>query len=175
MKKILFISPSLGSGGAERQMTTMACILKEMGYIVEFLCFLQDDFYEHILKKSGVRVNRIKKSNNISLMFAARKFICSNKFDVTISFLEGANFINIFSSLGNKQRKVITGMRNSDESIFYNFKNRIFCFFQRYADFIVCNSENAKQMWIKHYPQYEYKLKVIYNTINTSVNFYRKH
>ena len=165
MKKILFISPSLESGGSERQMTTMACLLKERGYYVEFLCFLQNNFYEPLLKKNDIIVNRIISSNNISLMFAARRFIRNKKFDVVISFLEGANFINNFSSLGGKTWKVITGERNSKEATFRNLKNHIFCFFQRYADTIVCNSENAKQMWIKHYPQYEDKLKVIYNTV----------
>ena len=165
MKRILFISPSLGSGGSERQMTTMACLLKELGYHVEFLCFLEENFYEFLLHKHNIKVNRITASNNLTLMFAARKFIRRTKFDISISFLEGANFINIFSSLGGKTWKVITGERNSKESTFNGIKNKIFCFFQRYADIIVCNSENAKRMWINHFPYYEGKLKVIYNTI----------
>ncbi len=165
MRRILFISPSLGSGGAERQMTTMACSLKEMGYHVEFLCFLQNNFYEHLLQKNDIIVNQIISSNKIKLLFLAKKFIRNKNFDVVISFLEDANFINNFSALGGKTWKVITGERSAKESTFIGVKNRLFCYFQKFSDFIVCNSENAKRLWINNYPQYENKLKVIYNTI----------
>ena len=60
--------------------------------------------------------------------------------------------------------KVITGERSSNESKFSNFRGKLFAWFQRYSDFIVCNSENAKGMWIREYPQYKKKLKTIYNT-----------
>ncbi len=165
MKKILFISHSLGSGGAERQMTTIACILKEMGYHIEFLCFLDDNFYEYILLKNDIMVNRIISSNNLKLLFASRKFIRSKKFDVVISFLEAANFINNFSALGGKTWRVITGERSSMETTFHSFKNKILCYFQRYSNAIVCNSDNARKKWESYYPKYGNKLKVIYNTV----------
>ena len=53
MKKILFVSPNLGNGGggAERQIVTVACLLKNSGYEVEFLCYCDGDFYYYILEQ----------------------------------------------------------------------------------------------------------------------------
>ena len=56
-KRILFLSPNLGhgGGGAERQIVTVASLLKDRGYDVEFLCYVEGDFYEHILKDKGIK------------------------------------------------------------------------------------------------------------------------
>jgi len=45
-------------------------------------------------------------------------------------------------------------------------KKRIFNWFQRYSDSIVCNSESAKRMWLKYHPEYKTKINVIYNTVS---------
>lgn len=64
-----------------------------------------------------------------------------------------------------KKWKVITGERSAQERTFLSRKGKIFCWFQRYADHIVCNSDNARKMWMKHYPAYESKLRTIYNNV----------
>ena len=42
----------------------------------------------------------------------------------------------------------------------------MFAWFQRFADCVVCNSENARNMWQQYYPNYTDKLFVIYNSVN---------
>ena len=71
-----------------------------------------------------------------------------------------------------KTWKVITSERSAKEEFFQTKKGKIFAWFQRFSDKIVCNSENAKKMWIKHYPLYKEKLSVIYNSvyINKKIN-----
>ena len=44
MKKILFLAMGLGSGGVERQMVTIAKLLKEKGYNVSFYVILKKIF-----------------------------------------------------------------------------------------------------------------------------------
>lgn len=164
-KRILFLSPNLGSGGAERQMVTIASLFKDKGHDVEFLCYAKGDFYEHILKAKGIRVHWIILPNYFKRMMRVRSFIRKGGYDVVVSFLETPCFLNNFAAVGGKKWKVITGERNSKEYFFKTKKGKIFAWFQRYSDAIVCNSENARNMWVKYYPQYENKLKVIYNTV----------
>lgn len=163
--KILFISPNLSSGGAERQIVTVALLLKDRGYKVEFLCYAEGNFYEHILQAKSIKVNWILLPNYLRRMLVVRRFIRKGGYDTVISFLEIPCFLNNFAAIGGKKWKVITGERNSKESTFTSVKNKIFCKFQKYSDCIVCNSENARQMWLRHYSKYASKLKVIYNTV----------
>ncbi|MGM9774603.1 MAG: glycosyltransferase family 4 protein [Candidatus Egerieousia sp.] len=165
-KRILFLTKNLASGGAERQIVTVATMFADNGYAVEFLCYSEGDFYEHILVSKGIKVHWISLPNYIKRMLIVRKFIRNGEFDAVVSFLKTENFLNCFAAIGGKRWKVITGERSSSEkTTFHDIKQRIFNYFQRYSDALVCNSENAKQMWLRHYPQYADKLRIVYNTV----------
>lgn len=168
MKRILFLSPNIGhnGGGAERQVVNVACLLKQYGHEVEFLCYCEGSFYEEDLKKSDITVHWKILPNYIKRMFSIRKFIRKRKYDAVISFQETPNFLNCFAAIGGKKWKVITSERSAKEEFFSTRKGKIFAWFQRFSDNIVCNSENAKEMWIKHYPKYNDKMRVIYNIVN---------
>lgn len=163
MKKILFLSPNLGSGGAERQIINVAILLKDRGYNVEFLCYHKENFYEHLLKEKGIQIHWKYLPNYFKRIIEVRRFIRRGDYDVVISFLSVPGFLCNIASIGKKKFKVISGERSAKEYFFSTRKGKIFGWFQRFSDAIVCNSENARQMWIKYYPQYKDKLKVIYN------------
>jgi len=165
MKRILFLTPNLGSGGAERQMVTVVCLLKEKGYDVYVLCYSNGDFYAHILLDKDIPIIWKIENNYLKRVINIRHYIHKGGFDTVISFLETPNFLNNFSAIGGKKWNVITGERSAKQSTFLSRRGKIFGLFQRYADNIVCNSENAKNMWLKYYPQYQNKLTTIYNTV----------
>lgn len=166
-KRVLFISPNLGrgGGGAERQIVTVACLLKEAGCEVEFLCYAEGDFYARILEERRVPIHWRVLSNPLRRMLVVRRFIHRGRYDAVVSFLETPNFLNNFAAVGGKRWKVITGERSAQKRTFFSKKGRVFCWFQRYADYIVCNSENARQMWERYQLKYVSKLKVIYNSV----------
>lgn len=164
-KRILFLSPNLGSGGAERQMVTIASLFKDKGYDVKFLCYTEGNFYEHILQDKGIKVHWIILSDYFKRILTVRSFIRKRKYDAVVSFTETPCFLNNFAAVGGKKWKVITGERSAREDFFKSKRGKVFAWFQRYSDAIVCNSENARNMWLQYYPQYEHKLKVIYNTV----------
>lgn len=168
MKNILFISPNLssgGGGGAERQLVNTAVFFKQAGYHVEVVTYAHGDFYANILYEQNIMVHWKKENNYFKRLYLIRKLIRSGKFDAVISFLHSTNFINNFSAIGSKSWKVITGERSSKESTFKSIKGKFFAFFQKFSDNIVCNSDNARRMWIKYYPAYKNKLQVIYNGV----------
>ena len=165
--KILLLSPNLGrgGGGAERQIVTVACLLKDAGYDVEFLCYSQGDFYVNVLIGRKIPIQWLIYSNYVKRLLGVRKFIRKGKYDAVISFLETPNFLNNFAAIGGKKWKVITGERSAQNRTFLSKKGKVFCWFQRYADYIVCNSNNARKLWLKYYPAYESKLRTIYNNV----------
>lgn len=167
MKILLFIS-SLGSGGAERQLVTLGCLLKKQGIDVEFLVYHDEPFYESLLTEKHIIIHKILSKNYIKRLFLIRKFIRRSNYKVVISFLETPNFINCFSALGGKKWKIITSERSSNKRFFLSKKGKLFAWFQRFSDHIVCNSDSSRKIWEEYYPYYNNKLSVIYNTVNLS-------
>lgn len=164
--KILFLIDSLGSGGAQRQMVTIAVLLKKRGYDIKFLIYHNYNFFQDTLTENKIEVIKIDAKGYLDRIIKIRKFIRKGDFDVVISFLETPNFLNTFSAFGGKKWKVITSERSAKVESFHSSKVKIYNFFQRYADAIVCNSENAKQLWTKYYPKYANKLYTIHNTVS---------
>lgn len=54
MKRILLITESLGSGGAERQLCGLAVMLTKAGYPCRLVTYIDNQFYEPYLRKNGV-------------------------------------------------------------------------------------------------------------------------
>lgn len=166
MKKILFLNANLQSGGAERQMVTVARLLKQRGHDVSFYCYGKGDFYEHLLQEEGIPVVwEYTFDNIVKRLFKTRKFIRNGKYDAVISFLPPVNFLNIFSGFGCKKWKVITGLRHCPAVRITYFKEKFYLWLQIFSDVIVSNSELAKARWIGNFKRNGDKLHVIYNHV----------
>lgn len=79
--RILFISPRLGQGGAERQMVTIAQLLKHKGYDVEVLCYSYGNFFEDLLHQNGIPVYW-KQHNYLLRLITCTWFIQRKNYDV---------------------------------------------------------------------------------------------
>lgn len=163
--KTLFLIDSLGSGGAQRQVVTLAKMLKEKSYVVSVMCYAHEDFFAKHLEESDVPIHWELESNSLKRIFRIRRFIRKGDYDIVISFLDVPNFLNCFAAVGGKKWKVITSERSAKREVFHSRQGKIFAWFQRYADTIVCNSNNAREMWLEFYPKYKDKLEVIYNPV----------
>ena len=164
--KILFLIDNLSSGGAQRQLVTLTRLLKKSGHSVSVLVYNSGDFFEDQLIEMGIPVIKCFASNYLIRIIQIRKKIWRGKYDAVISFLDVPNFINNISAVGRRKRwAVITSERSSKEAVLLSRRGKLFAWFQRFSDAIVCNSHNAEVMWINHYPQYRKKIHTIYNTV----------
>lgn len=167
--KILMLIDNLGAGGAQRQVVTLSKLFSDKGLNVTILLYNKDiNFFEKDLCESSIAVKTCHHNNSIIKLLKIRSFIRNSGSDVVISFMDTPNFINCFSAIGGKSWKVITNERSAKDSTFTTKKGKIFLWFQRYADEIVCNSYNAMAMWKKNAPKYSCKLDVIYNAVSLS-------
>lgn len=163
--KILCLIDSLNSGGAQRQMVNLAILLKKKGYAVTFVIYHRSSFYGPILQKEGIDPVLIMRKNRVLTLCALVKYLRNYEGDCVISFLDMPNFIASIASIGKKKWKLIISERSARESAFGGKKNRVLKNFSKYADYIVCNSENASKLWINFYPELKNKIRVIYNPV----------
>lgn len=165
-KKILFLNANLQSGGAERQMVTVARLLKQRGHDVSFYCYDKGDFYGHLLAECDIPVVwEYTFPNLLKRFICTRRYIRRGGYDAVISFLQPVNVLNVFAALGGKKWKVITGLRYCPAEQVKIAKEKNYLRIQDFSDYIVSNSELAKKRWVINTNRKEDKIKVIYNHV----------
>ncbi len=165
----------LRTGGAERQMVTLARLLHTKGYQVAYLCSNTGGYFQNDLDASGIPIIRVPDTTFGSLLGIPilRKLVFIQKIlrkeqpETVISFLWFWNFANAFlSKFTRLNDKVITGLRFHRDWSKLSFKDKFYLFFERYADVKVSNSEHSKKEFIRHFPEMASKMLTIYNMVN---------
>ena len=168
MQKIICFTDSLGSGGAQRQLVGLACMLREQGYDVSVLLYYDNPFYKSILDKAGVSSVVIgNTANPIKRLCGLYRFFKKQPCDVVISYQETPSLIaSIFRPLF-KWKKLIVSERNTTQKL--TVRDRIRFWLYHFADTIVPNSYSQANFLKSNYPQLSSKIFPITNFVDTNV------
>ena len=167
MGKVICFTISLGSGGAERQLVSLAAMLKESGNDVKFLTYLPDSFYEDKLNEVGISHICISHAkSNWTRFWSCKKIIKSFSADVVIAYLEMPAFMGCLMKWMGGTFKLIVSERNTTQKKTRFDKLRFPL--MRYADWIVPNSLSQGLFIKKEYPKFAPKVKVITNYVDTN-------
>lgn len=168
------ILPEFGFGGAEKSFSLLSLELSKF-YTVEIVVFnnKQPPKYEF---GGNLRSLEVNESNNLlgKLINIIRRVVRLKKIkkqlkpNVSISFLEGANYINILSTNGEHTILSIRGSKKYDQNINgvlgYIRKKLLIPHLYSKASHIVTLSEGVKQEIVEDYPLLkEADITVIYN------------
>jgi len=165
--KILCIIDSLGSGGAQRQLVSIAVLFKEHGHDISFLTYHPLNFYKAILDKNEIPVKCIQENHYLKRFLKLRKYIRNNKADTVLSYLDSPNLICELSGFPFRKWKLIVSERSANPSISISFTAKIKRYFHILSDYIVANSYRNIEMIkenISFIPNRKYK--VIYNVVD---------
>ena len=174
--KALFIIDSLGSGGAQRQMISVAKGLKARGIEVEFLVYFPEfDYFEHVLDDAGIFINKHQKRGrfDLNLVFAIRKLIVEKEFSAVLSFmLTPSLYAELACSLIPKSRR--PRLCFSDRSTFEDDFTPTALFRLRHqshrvANVITTNSESHKNKLVSLFPWMSNKARAVYNGVDLSL------
>ena len=142
--KVVFLIDSLGSGGAQRQMTNVACLMKKRGIDVSFVVYADADFFLPALQQAEIPVQKVQAGSYVQRILQVRKALRKSGADTVISFMTVPNIIACLSAIGKKKWKLIISERSCDERVFGGIKGYAYRMLSVFADFIVCNSEKAE-------------------------------
>lgn len=166
MKKIAFVLQALTGGGAERTVANLSFPLSEFYDVYIILFDATQVGYPHkgtIIdlgvpsKKAAIRkvVNVIKRTNKLKQL--KREY----GFDVVISFMFGANFVNVLS---RQHERIVTSARNFMSAYGLTLSRKLQEIYTgRKADKIVAISEMVRQDLIKNFGLPSDKIETIYN------------
>ncbi len=166
MQKIICLIESLGSGGAERQLSGLAVLLKQEGYNVEVWYYAPNHFYRDNLDRAGVTYRFWEKARDKKKRIGIiRKELLKAKPDTVITYLDTPCIIGCIAKLTGGKFSLIVSERNTTQKI--GIKERLKFFLYRFADYIVPNSETQAQ-FIKHnFPSLSNKIWCITNFVDT--------
>lgn len=166
MNKILCLIESIGSGGAERQLTGLAVMLKHQGYDVEVCYYINRDFYRHFLQENGVESCYLLDASNPRKRFSVlKKHIKTYKPDTVISYSASPSIVTCLLKLMGARFNLIVSERNTTQVL--NSREKLRFFLYRWADHIVPNSKSQGNFINKHFPNLTGKVSVITNYVDT--------
>ena len=170
MVKVLFFTHSLNKGGAEKTVRTLSRYINEkVDGMESFACVVYDDQEMHkrvdnliVMKhKSKPSDPKIIKAFHVLQQIAEMKKIKKKyAIDVCISFLPGADIINVLSGVGEKQ---IVSVRNEESFFAKNILKKLYVKF-RYlrCDGIVALSDRVRQDVINYFKILEKKVVTVH-------------
>jgi glycosyltransferase involved in cell wall biosynthesis len=175
MKRVLLIGSELGKGGAERSISLLSYYLQQIGYDVTLAILSGKDrekFYktcdkvvfidppEHSSILGKIQAWRYR----LSKVKALKK---ETKADVSISFLEGPDYVNAMTKGGEKVVLSIRGSKMHDKVIAGSKgqlrKKVLIPMFYKRADEIVCVTNALSDEMQEHFGIAANKLRTIYN------------
>ena len=167
--KLLFVIDSLGSGGAQKQMVSMACGLKEKGHEVElFNYYPEHSFYRPMLEDANIKIiDFLGKKSGFSMMVVSKlvETLRKGKYDLALAYLNSPSLYLELSHLISPHAIKVVSERNSIR----DYKKRGFLrHFHRFAKCVVVNSNRHCSDLVKEYPYLKAKTKIIYNGVNVT-------
>lgn len=167
---IILIIDNLGSGGAQRQLTLLAVLLKKRGYNVSLITYNQGDFFEPIIERENI--NRIKiAAKKWRRPWEITKIFSRLKPDTVIAFQNAASFYSELASLRPRSWRLIVSERTSTPSSELSFVDKIIRLFHVIANIITTNSHTNRLIVESCYPIFKKKIVTIYNA--TDLDYFK--
>lgn len=166
MKRILLITESLGSGGAERQICGLAAMLTAKGYECRLITYSDQHFYEEYLLKNKVDYEYVpsllKKETRIIKLI---KYFKQYRPTTIISYLPSVNKSCCLAAMFYKCRLIVSE-RNNNTSV--TRADKILFNLYRIADFVVPNSYTQGEFIRKNFPFLNKKIVPIINFVDVN-------
>lgn len=163
---ILCFTDNLGSGGAQRQLSLLAVLLKRRGYSVSVVTYNSGDFFEDTLLSNGISLFQAFSSTRIGRIFEFIKITKKIRPNAIIAFQETPAFIAEVASIFHKKHKLIVSERQTVPIDRLTGMLRFFKFFHHFADHITSNSKTNLDQLLSLHPGYSGKSVVIYNAVD---------
>lgn len=155
----------LSSGGAERQITGLAKMIKESGRDVLVVWYAKGDFYKSFLLENNIPHKELHAEGNFEKCRSIYKTIKEYKPTTVISFLTGPNIITCLLKMLGMNFHLVVSDRNTNSTL--SGKVRLRFFLYKWADIIVPNSYSQGAFIKSHYPALSGKVDVISNFTDT--------
>lgn len=163
--KAVFLTESLGSGGAERQLCLLAAELKRRGHEVEVATYFPGDFYAPLLDSAGVKRIFLGGSGTVQWVPRIRRFLRGNGQDVVLAFLGSCASYAELAALPFRRWGLVVSERGAKPRLSRGTK-RLRKAFHLLADSVTTNSHTNRLMLETEVPALRSRVITIYNAVD---------
>ena len=166
-KKVLLFIDNLGAGGAQRQMSYLACLLKEKGYDTKVITYGDCSFYAPMFKDSNVVVEEVEgAASHLWRIPKIKQAIDKFNPECVIAYLDTPCIIaSLIKLVFRKRWRLIVSERNTTQKL--TKKGHLKFWLYGVADAIVPNSFSQSNFIKSHYPKLSAKTTPIVNFVDT--------
>jgi glycosyltransferase involved in cell wall biosynthesis len=155
----------LVSGGAQRQLCTLAVFLKRQGHDVSVVTYLSHDFYLPMLQEAGVSYHCVQRKSKLGRIRALRRVLRKGDQDVVLAFLDGPCFYAELAALPWRRWGLVVSERLAIPG---SHKARLPWrrWLHGVADYVVTNSHTNRLMIEHSVPRLAGRVVTIYNALD---------
>jgi glycosyltransferase involved in cell wall biosynthesis len=164
--KITMLTESLGSGGAERQVCTLAGEFKRRGHQVCVATYDRDDFHRPLLEQENVEHRLLGGHGKFLWAVNVRRFLRTHGQEVVLAFLEGPS---AYAELAGLPRRS-WGLVVSERATGVVNRSWVKTSLHMLADYVTVNSHSARVAIERSSPRLRPKLITIYNAVQISTS-----
>lgn len=163
--KVLCLIDSLGSGGAQRQLCTLACLLKKRGMDVSVLTYHPHHFFLPLLQEAGVEYACLAGGSWPRRIWSIRRMLRRGDQDVVLAFLSRPVFYAELAAIPFRQWGLVVSERNAVPAA-VNPRLARWRQLHRIADFVTTNSHTNRLMIERDVPSLKGRVVTIYNAVD---------
>ncbi len=167
--RLLFAIDNLSSGGAQRQLTSLAIELTRRGHCVEVFVYHADSHFENDLVAAGITVHQHRKRRRFSLSPAwhLRSLFRTGNYELILSFLPVPNTYCLIAAAGLAQRpKIVVSERSFLRPGMEGVRKAILERFYPRADHITVNSHHMREYYARRYGWGPDRVSTIWNGLD---------
>jgi glycosyltransferase involved in cell wall biosynthesis len=158
--KIVLLTENLGSGGAERQVCTLAVEFKRRGHQARVVTYAPGSFFLPWLEREGVEYLYLGGRGKVAWATRVRRFLRTNGQDVVLAFLRGPSAYAELAGWPSRSWGLVVSERSAGSI------NGIKAELHAFADYVVTNSHSARIAISNEHPYLRPKLVTIYNAVD---------
>jgi GalNAc-alpha-(1->4)-GalNAc-alpha-(1->3)-diNAcBac-PP-undecaprenol alpha-1,4-N-acetyl-D-galactosaminyltransferase len=166
--KLLLVIDGLGSGGAQRQLATLACAMVARGHQVEMFTYFDERHFVDIVVRSGVRLHLHPKTSRYSIapLRALRRLVVNGGFDCVLAFLRTPAIYAELACLVARGTRLIVSERSFYGPQNLGWSGRLREQMHRCADWITVNSFHQQATMVGLFPWMLPRISTIWNGLD---------
>jgi len=163
--RLLCLIDNLGGGGAQRQLCSLAVLLKGAGLDVGMLTYHAGGMFAEELARKGIPHHVVASSGGLSRVHAVRRAIGAQRPDVVLAFLPMPSLYAELAGLMGRKWGLIVGERSTTPGA-GSLRMRSVRFLHRTADAVVTFSHANRVLIERSTPALKGRVSTIYNVVD---------
>lgn len=166
--RVLCVIDNLASGGAQRQLVTIATGLRRRGHAVRFFVYHPQDFFAAALEAADIDLVRSAKASRWSLqpVLDLRREVRSGSHDIVLSFLETPNIYAELACAGRPRPRLVVSERSSFGLTPPRRSAMLRLGLHRLADYVTTNSHHQREAVERICPWLRGRVLTIWNGVD---------